>query len=87
MIFGCEQFLVIWVLVVGIFFDMGFFVLVWNFWTHGLRFENFSLTCECFFFFFVAWEIFGTCEFFFLACDFSWNDELNCCVAKPQESR
>ena len=24
---------------------------------------------------------------FFLACDLSWNDELNFCVAEPQDSR
>ena len=49
MIFGCEQFLDIWVLVVGIFFlDVIFF---------GME------------------------------CGLSWNDELNFCVAEPQESR
>ena len=40
---------------------------------------------------FFAWN-FWTCGLrlgnifsFFLACDFSWNDELNFCVAEPQE--
>ena len=64
--FGCEQFLVMWVLVVEFFF-----------WT-----------CDFFCMEFLdmwvaAWEFF----FFLLACDLSWNDELNCCVAEPQESR
>ena len=29
--------------------------------------------------------IFFFCKEIFLACDLSWNDELNFCVAEPQE--
>ena len=48
---------------------------------------------DFFFFFFgmefldmwvAGWDLF---ILFFLACDLSWNDELNFCVAEPQESR
>ena len=34
MIFGCEQFLVMWVLVVGIFFSHGFFLFWYGIFGH-----------------------------------------------------
>ena len=67
----------------GNFFWHGFFVLVWNFWTHGLRFENFSLTCECFFFFFCGMGNFWDMWVFFFGMWFfmEWWAKLLCCKA------
>ena len=56
----------------------------WSGKEKGNRFFFFFFGMEFLDMWVAAWDLF---ILFFLACDLSWNDELNFCFAKPQESR